>query len=147
MHSSLECIVSFGYKICDIKCKYSNLTHVFCNMLPVVLGFCVGLINWSLDLLDVCSFHVSIHWFSMSLSADSGEWQDGGVHQYSGHVFSQCCTHAHTPETQRHPTGLLCYSFQFSPFIFLLIYFPSPWCIWIYTFFYFLWNPNLAKAL
>lgn len=50
---------------------------------------------------------------SPSLSADCSEWQDGGVHQHPRHSLSQCCTHAHSPETQRHPTGLPAYSYQF----------------------------------
>lgn len=57
---------------------------------------------------------------SPSLSVDCSEWQDGGVHQHPWHRFSQRCPHAHSPETQRHPTGLPSYSYQFSSFFYTL---------------------------
>lgn len=82
----------------------------------------------------------------MSLSVDGGEWQDGGVHQHSGHGFSQCCTHAHAPETQRHPAGLPSYSCQFSSFILLAYLFSI---VLMYLTFYLLFSvePQFGKAL
>lgn len=83
----------------------------------VVLGFCdyyYFLIFCFKTLSFVFFICVSIHSFPISLSVDRSEWQDGGVHQRPGNSFSQCCTHAHTSETQRHLTGLPPYSSQFS---------------------------------
>lgn len=76
-----------------------------CCMYVAFLLFldCVGILS---------GFHHVIH-VSMYLSADCSERQDGRVHQHPGHRFSQCCTHAHAPETQRHSTGLPFYSSQF----------------------------------
>lgn len=35
----------------------------------------------------------------LSFSANRSERQDGRVHQHPGNIVSQCCTHAHSPET------------------------------------------------